>query len=163
MIIKGSNYIPAPEGMHDAVCVDFHDLGLMDTQFGKKHKCIITFELSCPMEDGRPFTVSQRFNVSLHEKAGLRKFLKSWRGRDFTKEELDGFDTENVINAPAQIVIAHAEKDGTVYGNIATILKADPARKLKPSGKFVRRKDRPENAGNGHDDDAPPDDGSLPF
>jgi hypothetical protein len=33
------------------------------------------------------------------------------------------------------------------YGNIATLMKADSAHRLAPSGSYVRVKDRPENQG----------------
>lgn len=141
----GSNFEPAEEGVHDAVCVDVADLGIVDGQFGEKHKCRLTWELAAKMADGRPYITSKTYTVSLHEKATLHKDLKSWRGKAFTADELRGFDVEKVLGAPCQIVLTHTEKDGLVYANVTAIMKARKNFQLKSSGNFVRYKDRPEN------------------
>jgi hypothetical protein len=141
LIASGTkSYTPAPEGVWAAVCVDVADLGMVDGQWGEKHKCRIVWELSEKMSDGRPFTAQKQYTV--HEKASLFKDLKSWRGKQFTPDELAGFDVEKVIGAPCQIVIVHEEKDGSIYGNITAIMKADSKNKLKPSGNYIRAKDR---------------------
>jgi hypothetical protein len=141
VIIKGSEFVPAPEGMHNAVCVDVADLGIVDGTFGPKHQCKIVWEIEAKMDDGRPFTVSRRYTVSLNEKSNLSKDLRSWRGKAFTPEELKGFDTERLIGVPCQVLIQHAEREGQVYGNVTTVIKAGPT-KLQPTGKYVRHKDR---------------------
>ena len=142
LVVQQKSYTPAPEGIHAAVCVDVVDLGMKETQWGSKHKCRIVWELAAPMEDGRRFTIQQQFTVSLHEKSGLFKTLKAWRGRPFTAEELAGFDLEKVIGAPCQLVVTHAEEEGKTYANITAIMKADPKNRLPASGKYVRAKDR---------------------
>jgi hypothetical protein len=142
MASGGRNYMPPPEGLWAAVCVDVVDLGMVDGQWGEKHKCRIVWELSAKMDDGRPFTAQKQYTVSLNEKASLYKDLKSWRGKPFTPEELAGFDVEKVLGAPCQLVITQEEKDGSVYGNITAVMKADPKSKLKASGQYVRVKDR---------------------
>src|SRR5688572_1899141 len=116
---SGKTFTPAPEGGHSAVCVDVVDLGIVKTEWkGKEkqvHKCRIVFEIGEQMENGQPFTVSQQFTASLSEKANLRKFLEAWRGRPFTPEELAGFDTEQLIHAPAVVQVVHREREGKVY------------------------------------------------
>jgi hypothetical protein len=147
LIASGSkSYTPPPEGMWHAVCVDVVDLGMVNGQWGEKHKCRIVWELNQKMSDGRPFTAQKQYTISLHEKASLYKDLKAWRGKPFTTEELEGFDVEKVIGAPCQLVITHEEKDGMVYGNITAIIKADPKNKLQPVGTYVRAKDRKEKS-----------------
>ena len=142
MIVSQKSYAPCPEGIHAAVCVDVVDLGMEENQWGSQHKCRLTWEIGAVMEDGRRFTASKKYTVSLHEKSTLFKDLKAWRGRPFTAQELAGFDLDKVLGAPCQLVITHEEKDGKVYGNITALLKADPKNILQPSGKFVRAKDR---------------------
>jgi hypothetical protein len=141
IIKKGTDFIPAPEGFHHAVCVDVIDLGMVNTGFGPKHKMRVVWEIEPTMPDGKRFTVRKQYTVSLHEKSSLRKDLRAWRTRDFTSEELDGFDVEKVIGAPCQLLITHAEKEGTLYANVAAVHKA--AKKLAPSGQYVRQRDRP--------------------
>lgn len=96
----GSFENPQP-GAYPAVCTKMIDLGTQETtwQGATKlaHKVKIVFELSEKMTDGRPFITMRDFTVSLHENAQLRKFLASWRGRDFTPEELAGFDPKVLI------------------------------------------------------------------
>ena len=106
---------PAPEGNHLAVCVGVIDLG---TQYSKfydtwKPKVMIQWELSDElMGDGRPFVISRRFTLSLHENAGLRKILNSWRGRPFTPEEAAGFDIAKVLGKPGMVNVVHEPKEG---------------------------------------------------
>lgn len=142
-IIRGKTFTPAPEGTWNAVCVDVWPFYEESTPWGNKTKTRLTWELDAKMDDGRPFIVSKSYTVSLHEKSGLYKDLKSWRGgKAFTAEEIDAFDLENVLGKPCQLVVVHNEKDEAVYANIIAVLKADPAKALKPSGQYVRKQDR---------------------
>jgi hypothetical protein len=90
-----------PAGAHPAVCTKMIDLGTQETTWQGTtkfaHKVKIVFELAEKMKDGRPFLTMRDFTVSLHENASLRAFLASWRGRDFTDEELAGFDPKVLI------------------------------------------------------------------
>ena len=137
-----------PPGSYSAVCVDVVDLGMVETHYKDKtkpvHKCRVVFEVAEYKQDGTPFTIGERFTASLAEKATLRKFLEGWRGQAFTPEQLKGFDVEAVIGAPAIIAVVHREVGGKTYDNIASaskLMKGMPP--LKPSGKYVRVKDRP--------------------
>ena len=95
--------MPEP-GSYSATCYRLIDLGTQESNYqGEKkyaRKVMIGFELDEEMEDGKPFVVATTMTVSLHEKATLRKFLSGWRGRDFTPEELLGFDPHKLIGAP---------------------------------------------------------------
>jgi hypothetical protein len=166
LILKATgSFTPAPEGQYSAVCVDVVDLGIVETTWkGEKkeaHKCRVVFEIDEQMETGKRFTVSQQFTASLNEKANLRKFLESWRGKPFTREELAGFDTEQLIGAPAVLQVVHNERDGTVYANINSVMKLmKGVGRLQPAGDYVRVKDRTPKNGDGPPDD---DDSGLPF
>lgn len=150
---SGQDWVNAPEGVHDAVCVDVIDLGMQKTDWGEKPKIKIVWELGTKMEDGRPFVVSKQYNRTLSKNnagvpSGLRKDLESWRGKPFTAEELrgptgQGFDIEVLIGKTCQIFIKHnpGKKDPSkIYANAESILK--PKVKLEPSGKYVRTIDR---------------------
>lgn len=117
----------APEGNHIANCYRIIDLG---TQTGMwngqptkpKHKINITWELpSEPMEDGKPFSITKRYTVSLHENAELRKDLESWRGRKFNDEELAGFDLSNVLGKACMLNVAHLIEGDKTYSNVVSI------------------------------------------
>lgn len=108
-------FTQAPEGSLLARCVRLIDLGTHhDTYEGKpiiRNQVLVTFEL--PGEtieiDGehKPLTISRFYTNSLSEKANLRKDLESWRGRQFTQEELERFDLQNILGAPAILSVVH--------------------------------------------------------
>lgn len=145
MVSKNTtDFVNAPEGVHNAVCVDVIDKGEMVTKFGKKHKVKIVWEIETLMESGDRFTANQLYTASLHEKAQLRKDLKGWRGKDFTADELAGdWDLEQVIGKPCQVVIEHATNEKGTFANVTKVLKA--AKKLEPSGKYTRVVARGDN------------------
>lgn len=122
------DFIPAPAGVHPAVCCDVVDLGVLEVTFGgktkKQHKVRVVWQIEEVMADNKPYLVQKRYTLSLHEKAALRKDLESWRGRPFTPEELSGFDLENLIAAPALLNVVHNPgREGGVFANIASIMK----------------------------------------
>jgi hypothetical protein len=124
-----ADFAPHPQGVFAARCVRIVDLGTQTSDYmgetKKAKKVILAFETSETMTggdfDGKPFLVTQRYTASLHEKAALRKDLKSWRGRDFNEEELAAFHLKNVLNAPCLLNIVHTDRGGKVYANIASI------------------------------------------
>ena len=134
-------YTPAPEGVHDAVCCDVADLGVVETtwqgEIKSQHKVRLVWQLATKMEDGRPFSIGRRYGLTLHEKSSLFKDLKTW----FGKAPPDNFDLEKLIGQNCQIVVVHNERDGSTYANVQSVLKAGKA-KLKVDPDFVRFKDR---------------------
>src|SRR6476620_11430243 len=145
MKIKGSNgnFDPCPEFTGKAVCVDVTPLRRQQSQYGERDVFKLVFEVDATKEDGsRPCVWSHNFTPSLNEKANFRKFLRAWFGRDLMESEMAEFDTETLIGKPAQLVVVHEHKDGHVYANIAACTPDKSGAPLKPSGKFVRRKDK---------------------
>src|SRR6516164_7064030 len=145
MKIKGnnSNFEACPEFTGKAVCVDVTPLRKQQSQFGERDVFKLVFEVDMAKEDGsRPCVWSHNFTPSLNEKANLRKFLRSWFGRDLMESEMAEFDTETLIGKPAQLVVVHEHKEGQVFANIAACTPDKSGAALKPSGKFTRRKDR---------------------
>lgn len=145
--VPRKTYTPAPEGVKNAVIVDVVDLGERDTTFGPKPCVRLVWEIPDTMEDGRRFTVSKWYTLSLDKKSNLYRDLKGIKGRDLTKDELDKLsaDLEVAVGAPCQIVIQHTEKDGSIYGNVVTVLKADPANITTISGGYVKVKERKDD------------------
>ena len=145
------NFQPCPEYNGSAVCVDVTPLKTVQTQYGPKEKFRFVFEIGQTKDDGTPWCVwSAPFTPSYHENSALRPFLRKWLGRELTAEELKTFDTEDMLGKTAHITVIHEHSDGEVYANIALIQPDKSAEPLKPSGKFVRMKDRPPKDGNVH-------------
>jgi hypothetical protein len=142
-------FTPAPEGLFSAVCCDVVDLGDLDTPWGKKPKVEIRWQIEeTNPETQKPFMVLRRFTLSLHEKANLRSTLEAWRGRKFSKEELEGFDLERLIGANCQVQIIHNIADeSTVYANVqAVVPAAKNGAKLRVSQDYIRMAERAKRA-----------------
>ena len=125
----GSSIAPLEAGTYPAICYGLVDIGWQYNEAYKKSspKLIIMWEI--PGEtitiDGeeKSRVISQTYTVSLNEKATLRKDLTSWRGKDFTDEELKAFDIRSILNVPCLLNIIHKESNGRTYANISGIMK----------------------------------------
>jgi hypothetical protein len=121
-------FTPAPPGAHRAVCVAFIDLGTQKDSFAGKvvinRKVRLRWELvDEKMDDGNPFTISQRYTWSMNERSNLRKALESWRGKPFEKGDFgpNGFDTRKLMGAPCLLTIVHREGNNGIRANVAAI------------------------------------------
>lgn len=139
-----TKFEPCPEYTGRGVCVDVTPLKTVETAFGVKDKFRIVFEVDMTREDGSLWCVwSTGFNATLHEKGALRKFLKQWLGRDLTDQERVEFETDSLVGKSAFLVVSHNQgEDGTIYANIAACTPLKGLEPLKPSGKYIRVKDR---------------------
>ena len=146
---RNSNFTPHPEtdGPIKAVLVDITELKKRMTQYGEKDEFRLVFETECDdTENDRRFCIwSRGYTPSLNEKAALRKDLKKMMGRDLTQLELDEFDLEALIGHGVKLIIQHETKDDKTYANISFIAP-DKDKALKPSGKYIRQRDRDTDA-----------------
>lgn len=167
------NYTPAPEGTHQAVCVDVIDKGMQPNPFkdgALQHKIDIAWQIDELRDDGKRFVVYKRYTLSLNEKATLRHDLESWRGRKFTRDEEMGFDVESVIGANCLINVQH--KSGTkdpnkTFANVAAVM-ALPRGMSKLTAEGYTRPEpttasQPEPMPEPHDDVRDMDDSDIPF
>jgi len=121
---------PVDEGVYTAVCVGLVDIGLQEKVYeGKKkeqEQIIVIWELIGETYETSagfmPRTISKTYTNSLHERSALRKDLKAWRGREFTPEELAGFDLTKLLGAPCQLQIIHRETSNGTFANISAIM-----------------------------------------
>ena len=129
---SGGSFEQAPTGTHIARCYKIIDLGTQLREFQgdakKSRQFIMGWELPGELMTsgeyaGQPFTVSKFYTLSLHEKSNLRAHLKSWRGRDFTPEELQGFEVKNVLGKPCLVSVVMSEKGRAVVGGVMALPK----------------------------------------
>jgi hypothetical protein len=145
----GGTFTPCPEYTGRAVCVDITPLKTYETEYGPKQKFKIAFELDMIDKTRTPVqpwvVMTAPMTASLHEKAGLTKFLKDWHGRALTAEETTSLNLDSLIGRPATVVIVHElSKDGTkTFSNIKLIMPHKTGEALKPSGLWIRMEDRP--------------------
>lgn len=130
----GTTYEPVPEGNYIARCISMVHIGeVMDTFQGESkltNKVRITWELPTELkvfkegEPERPYTIGKEFTLSLNEKATLRKFLESWRGKAFTDDEAKSFDVSKLLDVACMLNIIHkVSKTGKTYAEIASVAK----------------------------------------
>jgi len=141
----GGEFTPVPQGMHLARCYRVIDLGTQDSTYlgtvKKLPKVMLQFEVHGEDDGGKPIvtskgepmSISKNFTLSLKENATLRKDLQTWRGKEFTEIEKQGFEINNVLGAWAMIsVIKAMGNNGKEYTNIAAIMSVPPA--IKKAG-----------------------------
>lgn len=128
-----------PPGNYIARCFSLVDLGRQEVEWSGvtklQRKIAISWEVFGEDEDGSPLTttvddqempmtISKRFTLSLSDKSALRKDLESWRGKQFSEDELKGFDLTKLIGVYCMINVTHSagvkDKQKT-YANVAAI------------------------------------------
>jgi hypothetical protein len=121
----GKTFTPAPEGVHQAVCVDVIDKGMHPNKFnpGKDQRKIdVAWQINERRDDGKPYLVYKRYTLSLNEKATLRHDLESWRGKAFTSDEERGFDVETIIGHNCLINVQHNVSGDRTYANVKAVM-----------------------------------------
>ena len=141
-------YTPAPEGTHQAVCVDVIDIGLKPNPFkegGMQHKIDLVWQIDELRDDGKRHLLYKRYTLSLNEKATLRHDLESWRGRQFTASEEAGFDVETVIGANCLINVQHkpSTRDANkVFANVVSVMPLIKGMVKITADGYVRHQDQ---------------------
>jgi hypothetical protein len=135
----GGDFQHAPVGTHAARCIRMIDLGTQEGEYqGKpnlRNQVLVMFELPNEMMDTdppKPFIVSKFYTNSLGEKANLRKDLVTWRGRDFTPEELERFDLQAILGAPCLLSVV-PKGNGKEGVKIAGVMKLPKGQEIPPS------------------------------
>ena len=123
-----------PAGNYVARCYKLVEIGTVPTEYlgveKMSHKVRFGWELPTelkvfnPEKGEQPLVIDKEYTLSLADKANLRKDLKSWRGKDFTPTEAEGFDIEKLLGVPCMLNIIHIQgkKDATkTYEAIGSI------------------------------------------
>ena len=147
----GSDFEPTPAGLYHTICYGVIDIGTRTKEYqGNEydaHELVIIWEIpECRIEvekDGEsldlPRVISKRYTLSLSPKSNLFKDLVTWRGKQFTDKELEGFDLSKLLGVNCQLNVIHTKKNDKIYANVGNIV---PAPK-DSNGKA--RKDKAEN------------------
>lgn len=120
----------APEGAYPARCYQIIDLGttMQVGQFpGKKRKVQFIFELPTELYefergDGlKPFYARSIYNLSMNEKAVLRRDIESWAGKKMTNDQASNFDIFTLLGRTVMVNITHVTKGDSTYANIISM------------------------------------------
>lgn len=132
---------PLEAGSYLARCVQLIDLGdQMNEIAGKlQRQVMLLFEI--PTErieingEDKPRTISATYTLSLNDKAKLRGVLESWRGKQFTEEELAAFDLRKILNATCMLTVVEkvSKTSGNKYSSIAAISRPFKGAIVKPA------------------------------
>lgn len=121
-----------PVGSHVARCVKMIDIGTQKGEYqgqaNIRRQIIIGWELPTELITegefkGKPFSVSRFYTASLNEKSNLRKDLENWRGRSFTEQELQGFESKNILGKPCMLSLIHNDKGRARVAGIMALPK----------------------------------------
>ena len=119
--------ILAPEGVHNARCIQVIDLGTQESKlYGSKRKVQLAFELvdeSAVFNEDKGeenFVLYRTYTLSLAQKASLTRDISAWLNKKFGKS--DEFDLDELLNAPCQVQVRHNESEDETYANIAAIM-----------------------------------------
>ena len=125
---SGEKIPPIGEGTYQAICTVIIDLGLQRSEKFEKTYPKIMIMWSFPTEtitvkeEELPRVISKEYTNSLGEKSNLTRDLQAWRGKNFTQEELSGFNLINVLNIPCLMQIIYDERNGNIYPKISSIM-----------------------------------------
>jgi len=131
-----SSITPIEEGTYPAICYSIIDLGIQinETFNNESRKIILSWEVCGEFVEfegePRPRVISKTYTLSLNEKSNLRKDLVSWRGCEFTAEELEGFELRNILKAPCLINVVHTKKESKIYTNVSGVMKLPKGMKV---------------------------------
>ena len=147
---SGSNFSPHPEGQFPMVCTDVVNLGINVEQFPGQEprevaKVALVFASGERQEDKSLTFVTTEMTLSANEKANLRKFLESWRGKSYTAEQAEaGLPISKLYGQQALVSIEHVTtKRGRKFAKIVSI---GPLPKAMPgvNGTVLAEYERPK-------------------
>lgn len=183
--IPKPHFEPHPAGRHQGRITEVRDKGIVQTQYGDKHKVMVIIEsMTEEMDDGRPFLITKTMSLSSGRNSTLRAFREAVLDRPLTTEELQNFNAQReLVGQEISFRVDHSEPDaeGNVFANIRdgsieptgaanskphltpTNGQRAPARAATPSRQPVAA----GRAQNGQEPDfsdvPPPQDSDLPF
>lgn len=147
--IPRSAFVPHPEGQHTGTVSEVEDLGMEIDPFkpppaeGEKPatrwRVAIKIESDdIKMDDGRPYQIMIRCNMSGHPNSTLYNLRKGIAGRKLSEVETHNFDPDSIIGVRVGYLVEHVEGgNGQTYSNIknnyAWRLPEEEQKKAEPS------------------------------
>jgi hypothetical protein len=135
-----SSYELAPAGTHPAIFYQLIDRGTHTEQWENKEpkdvrQIQVGWELSIEerMENGKPYTISKRWNHFTGERATIRKDIEFYRGQTFkSKADFQRFDLTKVLGEKCMINIQHSIKGDNERANVVSVSPPMKGVEFKP-------------------------------
>lgn len=150
MIAKDTQGMSIPllePGVYVGICSGLIDLGIQKNEMYNNESRKLIIQWTIPGEEveinGEKIArvMNKQYSFSLNQKSTLRKDLEAWRGKEFTEEELEGFDLLKILNTPCQLQIIEKERVGKNNVNtisaIMSVIKGTKVDKLKEEDLIV--------------------------
>lgn len=123
-----------PAGNHIARCFQVIEIGTVREEFAGEPKFLKKVRIGWEVLDElrvfnkeigqQPMMISREYTASMYEKATLHQHLVSWRGKQFSAEELKGFEVEDMIGTACllNIIIVQGKADPSrMYNSISSV------------------------------------------
>lgn len=146
----GGGFDAHPEGQFAVACVDVVDLGTNVEVFPGQEprevpKVALVFASGERQDDGSLTLITTEMTNSANEKANLRKFLESWRGKSYTNEQVEaGLPISKLWSVNALLSVEHVTtRKGKKFAKISSISplpKAMPGPTVDVVGEYQRPK-----------------------
>ena len=143
---------PAADGPIRAVVVDLTEPREKQTTYGMRWKFAIVFETETKDKDGNNFTFwshgytavknGDNFSPVLGDRSNFQKDALKIFGLNKLP---DRFDTDDLIGKPVKLIIEHKNDEGTIYANMTWLGSDKEPGGMKPSGKYIRQRDKIKN------------------
>lgn len=137
-----------PEGMYVGLCVDSIDMGeRVKTYPGAPTRlvpmCSLVFRTGHKNDAGEYLDIQQEFAQSMGEKANLRHFLESWRGKSYTAEQLEAGVSLDKLAGQYALLTIEQKTSPTSKRTYAVIRSVSPVPPVMPKPEFPAY-ERPE-------------------
>lgn len=130
----GGDYQQLPPDTHIARCVRLIDLGTTHNELYdidrrqffmgfETPNALVKYKDENEVEHEEPFLIGGFYTMSLHEKSKIRPLLESWRGKEFSQEELAGFEIKKVLSKPCLLSVISETKNNKTRSKIGGIMK----------------------------------------
>lgn len=140
-IPQGSTRELAPEGVHNAVCVQVIDLGTQEVRdfkdknkINKVRKVQLAFQLvEEETSEGNAVVVYRQYTFTNSPKSNLMKDLKAWLAVKDAEFEMD-----NCLGKPVSVTIEHAETEKGTFANVTNLAGVAKGVKVKKASEPLR-------------------------
>lgn len=142
----GGDFTPVSSDLHNAVCAEIIEVNQVQTPFGVQDQLKFVFQVE-EMDNAKPprrkevRATHNKVLGSATKPSNLRKMLESWRGKQFTPDEIaDGIDIMKVVGQPLRIQTMQTVSTNNPdrkYAKIMAYLPADRQHRLAPDPNYI--------------------------
>ena len=124
-----------PEGVYVGQLVEFHDEGYKEGKFGTYRSAYFDISTGQVNSDGEVFFPMRYYvNENAGEQSKTTLFRQAVAGRKLSRAERVDFDPETLLGEEVQVQVAHVDRDGKTYAQIANVMPLPQGAGGQPQG-----------------------------